>query len=245
MHELAGFNWNGFSGYVSSHQFTLGHLLYMAKKYGSPHEPISTIWIYLPPTQQSGSHSSGGSCCVMTLTEALNFAGPCSLSHVLLGCSLAASRCVTAWKNAFAARGICQHQSGAGISWVLWNPRWFGATRTVNHATTSMMHMMPRSSRRTQILGKSYHPCFSIGAPYLYNPNGIPSLKLTQPQVSQPPFFSGAMLVSGRVLYPIGSMYGIFAYIWLFFYGKCIINIPYMDPMGISLMVLLPSKAHH
>lgn len=43
---------------MSSHQFTLGHLLYMAKKYGSPHEPISTIWIYLPLTQQSGSHST-------------------------------------------------------------------------------------------------------------------------------------------------------------------------------------------
>lgn len=62
--------------------------------------------------------------------------------------------------------GICQHQAGAGISWVLWNPRWYGATRTANHATTSMMHMMPRSSRRKQILGKSSHPCFSIGAPY-------------------------------------------------------------------------------
>ena len=32
-------------------------------------------------------------------------------------------------------------------------------------------------------------------------------------------------------------MYGIFAYIWLIFYGKCgYINIPYMDPMGCPIL---------
>ena len=33
----------------------------------------------------------------------------------------------------------------------------------------------------------------------------------------------------------IRSMYGIFTYIWLDFYGRCKVHIRYMDPMGLFL----------
>ena len=44
-------------------------------------------------------------------------------------------------------------------------------------------------------------------------------------------------------LYPICSMYGIFTYIWVILFGPMLVNIPYMEHLGIGIVYIMRQQS--